>query len=113
MQFAQQMASQGQGANATLQQGLQQSAQHHQQSLQQQATEFGRQLAEERVRQDSRDQFVQQQMAELAKQRNIPPAPTPSVPGAEDRRRPRQSRAKTLACSNSLARVSHNNCRKP
>ena len=57
MQFAQQMASQAQGANATLQAGLQQSAEHHQQSLQQQATEFGRQLAEERVRQDQRDQF--------------------------------------------------------
>ena len=64
MQFAQQMASQAQGANATLQQGLQESARHQQQSMQQQAQEFGRQLAEERVRQDQRDQFIQQQMAE-------------------------------------------------
>ena len=84
MQFAQQMASQAQGANATLQQGLQQSAEHHQQSLQQQAAEFGRQLAEERVRQDQRDQFVQQQMAELTKQRQTPPAPTPPVPGMDE-----------------------------
>ena len=96
MQFAQQMASQAQGANATLQQGLQESARHQQQSMQQQAQEFGRQLAEERVRQDQRDKFMQQQMAELSKQRTIPPAPTPPVPGTADIQRAVQETAQQI-----------------
>ena len=44
------MASQAEGANAKLQQGLQQFAHQHQQGSRQQAGEVGRGLAEERVR---------------------------------------------------------------
>ena len=58
MHFAQQVHQQAAGANAELQRGLQESAPHHQQGLQRQAEEFGRQMAEERVRNDQRDQLV-------------------------------------------------------
>ena len=66
MQFAKQVHEQSTGANAELQRGLQESAESHRRGLQQQADEFGRQLAEERVRNDQRDQLVRQSMADLA-----------------------------------------------
>ena len=77
MQFQQQLNSQSQDVNAKLQQGLQQSAQEHQIGLQRQAEEFGRQMAEERVRSGQRAEFVAKQIAELAKTRDIPQVPAP------------------------------------
>ena len=84
MHFAQQVHQQAAGANAELQRGLQESAAHHQQGLQRQAEEFGRQMVEERVRNDQRDQLVRQSVAELAKHKTIPQAPIPPTPGMAD-----------------------------
>ena len=84
MHFAQQVHQQAAGANAELQRGLQESAPHHQQGLQRQAEEFGRQMAEERVRNDQRDQLVRQSVAELAKHKTVPQAPIPPTPGVAD-----------------------------
>ena len=88
------------GANAELQRGLQESAESHRRGLQQQADEFGRQLAEERVRNDQRDQLVRQSMADLAKHITIPSVPIPPTPGMADIRAAVQETAQQVRGEN-------------
>ena len=65
LSFAQQMGQQSQQANEQLRRDMRDTADRHDRGMQEQAQEFGRQMMEQKVREDKRMEFVERHMANL------------------------------------------------
>ena len=84
LEFAQQLGQQNSAAISELQSQHTASAASDRRAAEAQAESFARQLAEHQVRADNRERLLQRALEELRQHPQIPAAPVPAVPNAED-----------------------------